>query len=222
MSIKLKALGLGLLATMAIGAFAVMNASATTGGHFVSDVAHTEIKGMEDKNVHQLEFTFHGLSGGIICDTVSYSATTTVSTVTELLVTPSYAGCHTTGEAAGTVTVSVNGCKYRFTVAPGGNETEHTVHLECPAGQGILVTHPNCEVRITPQTINTGLTYTRTTNAFTGRHEITLESSLQFNIEYHGSKICVLTGTNHVGTLKGSATVQGFNTEGAQVNVTAT
>lgn len=223
MSLKLKALGLGLLATLAMSAVAVMNASATSTGHFVSDSPNgkTTIIGSENPQ-HFTELTSHGLEGGIVCDKVAYHGTFEGNTSTHIAVSPTYSECHTTGAAAGTTVVTVNGCTYTFTPGHAG-----TVHLDCPVGSGIEIHHPNCTIRITPQTVS-GVKYTTEKDAFSGKHNVTLDANtVQFNSEYEGG-ICVFTGTNHTGTLHGSATVKGFQDEGVgqppgpQVNVTHT
>jgi hypothetical protein len=220
MSLKLKAFGLGLLAMMAIGAFAVVNATATTGGHFVSEVAHTEIKGSENA-IDRLELTSHGLEGGTVCDFAAYNGTANAATVTEIEVSPSYAGCHTTGQAAGTVKVDSFGCKYRFTVAKeAGGNVEGTTDVVCEAGKAIIVTHPSCEITIAPTNNQNifGITYTKVAGV---KHEITLDMKIQVETTYH-SGICVLTGTFHNGTLSGAMMLKGTTTEGSQVGITAT
>jgi len=227
MSLKLKALGLGLLAMIAVGAFAVMNATAETGGHFVSEVAHTEIIGVEDTgagSTDRFEFTSHGLEGGIVCDEVSYKGTANAATVTEITVTPEYKKCHTTAEAAGTTTVHVNGCGFIFTVGKTPKEEpEGTVHVECPPEKRIEITHPNCTITISPTNNQNlkGFTYkTITTN---NKHAITIDApkpGIQLQTTYHAG-ICVLTGTTHTATMEGGATVRGTNTEGTAVGITA-
>jgi hypothetical protein len=225
MSTKLKALGLGLIATMALGAVAVMNASANGAGHFVSTGnTHVLVRGAENiGTLHRLELRSHGLEGGIVCEEAIYpDYTSSAETETSIVVKPTYNTCHTTDDAVpyDDLTVTMNGCSYRFTVASGTTDaTEQTVHLECPVGAKIEVHHPNCTITIPEQTINTGVTYKTITEG--GIHAITLESSAEFSTEYHGG-ICIFTGTNHTGTLVGSATVRGFNTAGVQVPITAT
>jgi hypothetical protein len=222
MSLKLKALGLGLLAAMAFSAVAVMNASANGAGHFVSTGnTHVEVKGFAGPGTsHNLHLVNHGLEGEIGCATQSYTATTTTETTTSITVTPAYAGCTTTSNAQA-VPVDVNGCTYTFTVAAGTtNSTEQTVHLVCPTGKKIEITHPNCTVSVHPQTVNTGLTYTTTVSG-SGVHEITMDVNVQFVQTRHG--LCqFIAPTTGNGTLKGSVTVKGFNTAGGQVPITAT
>ncbi len=163
MSLKLKALGLSLIAAMAVSAVAVMNASATAGGHFVSEVAHTVVKGTEGPGTaHRHHLTLHGFSGQVGCDEATYEATANALTVTSLTVTPKYNNCYTTGDPdQNAIGVTMNGCTYTFTVAPGpAATTEHTVDLLCPVGKKIEVHHPNCTATIGPQTVK-GVTYTR-------------------------------------------------------------
>jgi hypothetical protein len=224
MSLKLKALSLGLLA-MALGAVAVMNASANGAGHFVSTGnTHVLVRGAENiGTIHRFEFRSHGLEGGIVCEEAIYpDYTASAETETSIVIKPTYNTCHTTDDLAphADLTITTNGCSYRFTVASGTTDaTEQTVHLECPENAKIEVHHPNCTITIPPQTINTGVTYKTITEG--GIHAITLESNAQFTTEYHGG-ICIFTGTSHTTTMVGSATLRGFNTLGVQEPVTAT
>lgn len=242
MSTKLKAVGTGLLALMAMSAFAVMNATAEMGGHFVSEAEHTVVKGKESGANHRFHFRGHGIEGEIGCATASYEGTaqSATKTVTEIKVTPKYETCGTTPNH--NVTVDVTGCAYTFTV--GKQEPPHgSVDLECTLGGDtseptghIVITHPNCTITITGskhtgenQTL-TGFSY-HTIIGDNGKHAITLggttvngqptQAQIQFKTRYEGG-ICVFTGTNHTGTLIGSATVEGFNKLGGGVGITAT
>lgn len=216
MSFKLKALGVALLAAMSVSAVAVMNASAATQGHFESDIDHTLIVGFEG-GTHNLHLTNHGLSGEVGCTEDNYHATTTSKTVTSITVTASYSGCTTTGTQT-SVPVDMNGCHYTFTVTSPVETTHSPVHVICPAGQAIKVTHPNCTVTVHPQTVESAVKYTTTKPVL---HEITLDVTAQFTTTRHG--LCqFIAPTNGTGTLGGSATVKGFDTEEKQVNITAT
>ena len=225
MSIKLKALGLGLLAALAVSAVTVMNASAESQatGHFTCEVEPCTVKG-EESGTHQLELGVPGLTG-IVCDKASYSATAATKTVTDLTVTPTYAECHTTGTGTGSkpgeVIVDVNGCTYTFTQPnKEAAKTEHTVDLVCPTGKTIIVTHPECEITIDPINGLKGVGYT--TILENNIHAITLTSNVSgFSATFHKG-VCVLLGTNHTGTLSGSATVKGFNGSNEQKGITAT
>ena len=227
MSIKLKALGLGILAAMAVSAVAVMNASAESQakGHFTCEVVHCIVTGEETPPTHHTILTVSGFEKGITCEKNHYHGTfpLNVSTVTSLSVTPTFIECHTEGSANKTeVTVHMNECNYVFT-QPNKNAaaTEHTVALVCPAGKSIVITHPECEMTIPSTPHLKGIGYT--TIGLAGKtHAITLTSNVTgFNVQFHKG-FCVLLGTNHTGTLSGSVTVKGLDTLGNQVGLTAT
>jgi hypothetical protein len=233
MSLKLKALGLGLLATMAIGAFAGVNASAEDDpkGHFVSDSPNgkTVITGTEKVGTaHGVKFTVKGLKP-MHCESVIYDATASANTVTSITATPTYNKCTTEGGTPGETTVHHNGCNFTFTV---GKESakDNTVHLLCPVGvPGITITHAGCEIEVTAQTLgggaNLGVAYTKVTEG--GKHAITLDATVK-NIKTHFEKgFCVLLGTNQLAEFTGAATVEGFEDlvgggEGPRVGITAT
>jgi hypothetical protein len=234
MSFKLKALGVGLLAVLSVSAFAVMNASALTGGHFSSEgfPVHTDIKGSEDTTVgatDRFEFRSHGLEGGIVCDKVSYTGTMAGTPLSQITVTPKYEECQTTPAVTGSVPVEVTGCVYIFTVGKTPKEEpEGSVHLECGETGHIIIKHPNCTITITGSAasgVNQTLTgFTYKTITINGKHAITIDApslGIQFKTRYEGS-LCALTGTNHTGTLVGAATVGGTNTAGESVGIRAT
>jgi hypothetical protein len=222
MSLKLKALGLGLLAVLSVSAFAVMNASANNKGHVVTTgLAHATIEGTET-GTHTTEFTLHGLEGGIVCDEIKYEGTTVAETSNDITITPIYNKCHTTGSATN-IPVHVNGCSYTFTVAEKTTDsTEQTVDLICPVGKAIEITHPNCTITVGAQTITTGVTYT--TLFENGHHTITLDLTkpgITVVSQFHAG-ICIFTGTAHHGTLHGSVTVEALDTEKKLKDITVT
>jgi hypothetical protein len=223
MSLKLKALGLSVIAAMAGSSVAVMNASANTSGHFVSEINNlTHVTGFEGPGTaHRLHLTNHGLSGQVGCDTVSYEASIIAGTVNSVTAQPSYANCYTTTVNKPTVIVHVNGCTYTFRSAAGGtSNTEQTAHLVCEVGKKVEITYPNCTTSVHPQTVNTGITYTRVIE--NGKHAVTLDSNAQLSATRHGA--CQhIAPTNGIYTLIGSATAKGFNgVGGPQVSVTVT
>jgi hypothetical protein len=222
MSLKIKALGLGILAALAVSAVAVMNASANGEGHFVTTgITHATIEGTET-GTHKTELTLHGLEGGTVCDEIKYHGTTVAETSNDITITTTYNKCHTTGNATN-IPFHVNGCSYTFTVAKGTTDsTEQTVDLICPAGKAIEITHPNCTITVGPQTITTGFTYT--TLFENGKHTITLDLTkpgITLVAQFHAG-ICVFTGTSHHTTLHGSITLEARDTAGNLQNLTAT
>jgi hypothetical protein len=234
MSLKLKALGLGFLAAIAVSAVVVMNVSASPidpiknpgeSGHFVSDAPNkkTHVIGTEGPGLNHRGHLFdHSVAGEIGCDIASYTALATGETVVSLTVSAAYDDCYTTPEGAkDSVTVTMNGCTYTFTVKKETtNNTEQTVHLVCPAGKKVEVHHPNCTTSIHPQTVNTGFTYTK---EFEGtKHVVTLDVKATFANTKHG--LCqFVSPTNGFGEIRGSVTVRGFDAvTGAQASITAT
>lgn len=220
MTMKIKALGVGLLAVVATSALAVMNAGATVGGHFVIGASHATILGYEEAT-HVLELAEEGSTQPdqrIYCTTANYSGTVTSATVEEITLTPKWSECHTTNHVQN-FEVHENGCSIRLTVRPGGDVSHNTVHLICPAGKSIEVTHPHCNITFAPQTAS-GVVYTRLTDVVGDM--ITLESTVKgVESQYHGG-VCVFLGTNHKSEITGSVTIEAVNAVGQSVNLTAT
>jgi hypothetical protein len=223
MSFKLRALGLGLVAALAMSAVLVMSASATDGGHFISDSVdgHTAISGA-DEATDQTEFT--GGIADVKCSTATYAATTTTATATSLTVTPTYAGC--TG-GGGVAHVNMQGCTYTFTVRPSPETLHNTVHLVCPAVSGgptIQVTSTGCVITVLPnQTPGQGVVYkTITTNL---KHAITVGvTANNITAKYTGGffRCGKAEGAHGFTEMHGSAEVVGKNTANEFVNITAT
>ena len=227
MSIKLKALGLGLLAVMAMGAFAAVNASALSNGHFVAEppTDHLIIAGTETVGTpHRLHFNEienkvgHPTTGNsITCTHASYHGTlegAAATTTSAVRVRPEYKECSTNGEPPHNVIVDVPpACGTNvFEFTPGGNGT---VHVNCT----ITITHPNCEITVDPQTTS-GVTYTTTFE--NNKHKLTLHINAKTIVgTYHGG-ICIFLGTTHYFEMTGSVTVAGQDTEGKTVPITHT
>ena len=221
MSAKLKAFGFGLLAALAVNAITVMNAPAGTGGHFYASSGgaqfnHPIIK-ITEEGEHKQHLISHGLAGEIGCLESNYETTLTTGKAGTIEVFPSFAGCSTTGSSA--VTVTMNGCAYVLKVAAGTTEsTSQTMDLKCPGTNKVEIHHPNCTIKIPPQSNIGGLRYT--TEIFP-RHRIVKHLFAVVATQFEGG-ICIFTGTNHTGTIEGSVTVEAFATTGEQVDLTAT
>ena len=227
MSLKLKVLGLGLLAIMATSAFAAMNASAKLGGHFVHDAAdgHAIITGTEPTgSTHKLAFVKEG--GGaeeeITCHKAEYTGTLTAPTVESVTITPHWDNC-TTGTAASGGTsfgIDENNCHFTFTSGAVG-QTHHTVHLTCGAGAPayVEITHPNCGIRVPPQSLS-AVTYTTTVES--NKHALTLNVTAKGITSHYESGICIFLGTSQKAEMKGSVTIHAVDTNGNRVNITET
>lgn len=218
MSMKLKTLGLAALATMAIGAFAAMNAGATVSGHFTTVAEHTFVTGFHAKNSeHELHFVSESGASKIGCDVATYSGTNqnSVKTATELTITPGWDKCYTTpkpGESAEAPwPVHENGCTLVFKSRQAPEANDATVTVACPAGNAIKITHPSCEITVHPQTVGgspgNGVTYT---NKNDGNAWITMDVKVSLASTYHNG-ICVFLGTNHTSIMEGSVTILGYS-----------
>jgi len=221
MSMKLKALGLGLLAAMAMSAVAVMNAGAETGGHFTSDASHTVVSGKEDaKTGHTIKFASDG-GTPIECTTAEYSGTISGTSATSISITPTYKECRTETEPVGehNVNIDMNGCSYTFTVSntPSG---DNTVHFVCPKEvAGALITHPNCTMRMPPQTPSGGVAYKSVT--VNNKSAITADVTAFGITAHYEAGICIFLGTKHTATMTGAVTLTG-SSGGSAVNIGAT
>ena len=221
MNIRLKILGLGVLAILAMSSFAAMNATATVNGHFASDVSHTILSGTGTEK-HFTEFSVEG-NTPIRCTSESYSGTINVSTTQEVTIVPSYSNCETTGAAPPTWEVHENKCHFLFNSRT--QPADGTVSVQCPDGKAIEITHPNCNITVPTQSSNGvhmtgGVGYTNIPHPT--KHAITVTSTVtNITAEYHGG-ICIFLGTNHTAAMSGAAIITGSNTEGAQVGITNT
>lgn len=225
MSIKLKVLGLGLLAVMATSAFTVMNAGAAVGGHFVHDGAngHAVITGAEATGTtHSLGFVKEGGSEAeeITCHQAAYTGTVTAGTTDTVTITPAWSNCTTGTSGSGTsFEVHENGCHFTFASGVTG-ETHHTVHLTCPGAKPYVeITHPNCGIRIPTQLLK-AVTYT--TIIVNEKHALTMNVTAKSITSHYESGICIFLGTTHKSEMKGSVTVSAKDLAGNPVNITET
>jgi len=229
---KLKILGLALLALAATSAFAVTNASGTLGGHFVHEGpgANAKIVAHESKlTEHKLQFfllnagahTTNANFKAIECEKSTYEGTVTAKTVTSITMAPTYTNCATTGEATGSVHVHVNGCTYTFTSAAGANHG--TVDILCPAGKAIEITHTpqGCTIKVPAQTALSGIKYD--TVVENNKHSLTATVTVNTITGHFEAGLCVFLGTNQKFEMVGSVTITGLDhATGAQIPITQT
>lgn len=215
MSLKLKAVGFAVLAAVSIGAFAVVNASATVNGHFVSSVSHTIVdQRSSSESKHSFVMKIDG-GNPIECNETRAFGTIASSTVQQVEGTTELNGCHTQGEPAGSLVIDTNGCKGQGTSNAGGNTTGHLI---CPAGKTVVVTHPSCTINIPSQTV---LGFTTTQTTVNGKHAITLDVNVNYTAHYE-SGICVFLGTVKTASIVGSTVIRGETTLGEIVSITST
>jgi hypothetical protein len=211
MNRKLELLGLCVCAALAMGAFSAIAAQAETGGHFVGDSEPMVVKGTEGGN-HHLHFAVDG-GVAIGCQEDSYVALAT-ATATELNLAPNWSKCRTTADGATEFDIEENGCTIRLTV--GKTPAAHnTAHFACPEGAGIQIQHPNCTIKIPPQTV-TGISYSKSESA------ITLNSTVTSMTAHHEGGVCVFLGTTHSATFTGSMVVKATTCLGQPAAIAAT
>ena len=223
MSTKIKTLGIGVAAMLAVGAVASISASAKVTGHFAHDGngGHAILTGTEG-GTHRVKFSFDN-GTHFECEVVHYHGTAAASTVTAIDLTPTYTGCHTEGGAPGSVVIDANNCHLRLysnTNASSHAPSEHaTMDYLCPVGASVVITHPNCTIRLPTQPLK-GVTYT--TIVEDAKHALTVNMTVSGKTAHYESGICIFLGTTHAGATTGSFTLGAFDTAGQRVNLTAT
>lgn len=223
MSLKLKALGSGLL-MVAVSAFVTMGASATVNGHFTSEATedHVLVKGASSFGTsHQITFQKEGSEGVVGCTNVKYHGTASgfaATTTQEISVRPTYEGCGTAGGPWGSIIIHIPAeCGtnvFKFTSRTAGGHG--TAHVECQ----ITITHPNCDITVPKQTPSGGVIYTTTVE--NNKHAITAGLTFTGVTTHYESGICIFLGTTHAHVMSGSATLWGESKTGARVGITAT
>lgn len=215
-TMKIKILGMALLALAATSAFAATNASGVADGHFYhhavgEKAAITAHDG--STTAHKLEFTrltpgTHNTTGeSITCKTSEYTGHVTTRKVTVIQLFPTYTDCKTANGVYGEVTVDPEHCSYTF--FSQGARKHGTVIVDCPAGQSIKIKHPNCEITVpaqtTAETLTEGISYTNLADG-----TITAHVTVNTITGHHHAGACIFLGTSHKFEMKGSVTVEGF------------
>jgi hypothetical protein len=227
MNRKLKALSAIFSAALLAAAVSVVSAPAETGGHFISEVAHTELSGAQESGFNEL----HDAIGSVLCEEASFTGTTTATTHESISIIPKYGKCR---NGTNTVTVDMNECYYTFTVGKKAATGHNTVHLICPPGKSITLTiflehtshthTPACTVHIPAQTPTGGVTYTTTgsgkTHGITADITVTNITVIRTPHFFGGCLFAAEHGTT--AELTGKATLQGKTTAGEPVGITAT
>jgi hypothetical protein len=221
---KLRLLGVGVLAVVTVGAVAVVDASATTSGHFTTQSSdhHVVFRGTAiHPGTHTLTIqrTVNGTASGspIKCTHIHYFSTRTGWFVTLFPVIwfkPTYTDCSTEGESPHNVLIDVPGpCgENAYEMTSGGSGT---VHANC----SITLTHPNCRIVLPAQTLS-GVSYSATTR--NGRAALTANLNLQGITGHFESGFCVFLGTNQTFHMQGSILIWAEDAGGNPVGITHT
>lgn len=219
MRVKRRSLILVGLVTLAGNVLAVPNTAAESGGHIDTDSLHTKIVGGLNWWPHTVKFASDG-GTQIECTTATYSGTVEGFTATQVSITPTYKECRTENELEHKVTFDMKGCSYTLTF--GNVPTfDNTIHLVCPIGvAGVQITHPNCTIRLPPQTPSGGIAYTGVTES--GMDAITADVTVKALTTQYEAGICVFLGTSHSGTLTGSITLRGETSSGTPIGIRVT
>jgi hypothetical protein len=217
MTRNLKALGLALVAAMAIGAIGAQGASAVVEHSFRSGLTETVLTGKSESysNANHESMEVLTATEGLTVECYgTYEGKQVGQTLDEVTVHPKYNTCK------GGVTVHTNGCNYRFdsdtatsTAHFSATEEHANATLECSEGHtGIEITRPGCYIFFPPQTI-TGIRYTNVTHS--SKSALTVSATVR-TIEYTvtSGSFCGLAGhgagTYTTGKLDGKVEVTGF------------
>ncbi len=177
MSRNLKALGLSLIAVLALGAVVAGAAQASTLVESelaspATNINAKDVTGTEDGKLARLS-----IGGGVryveCTESNQLTVTPFTKSTTTLVATPHYEKCFSNGLATVPATVTHNGCTLTLTATPpSGGVTLGDVTIDCPAGKTIEVhvyesaaahaaNKSFCTYTIGPQTL-TGATITPT------------------------------------------------------------
>ena len=202
MNRKIKALGLALMAALALTAVMASAASA----QFTSTSKHTNLTGGQ---VTTHKFTAGTGIGAITCTTATFNGTAASESETTQVVTPSYAGCK--DSLGRTVHVSVGTSRYEFTSGAG----KGLVHI---IGGPIVLTvtgSTHCTITITSQTGNNNVAYAQKGNNL----EVTTTTN---NIHSHIAGGGFACGTSNTTSSTGSytgATIMEGNAGATKISV---
>ncbi len=225
MTRKLKALGAALAAVMAMGA--VIATAAQAAGELEVDTdangraALTASRTGPEHAEHLLVVDGTTPSGKVTtrCRVATFEGTVSggpangKTTVSELLVTPTYAECSASSLA---LHFRMNGCKFLF---KGVAEKTATVTITgCTAGKTIedeVTAFGTCKITIGPQGPLNHAKFVNKGGAGTNEMHVTVELALT-GITYTESAACPDPGVHNNGTYNGSFTLKGFKDEGGK------
>jgi hypothetical protein len=229
MTRTLKALGLALLAACALSAVAASSASAAT--DFIT-CGTPQISSCDITGTGSATFGTKSSSLSVTCTSEVYSAKAE-SPTENATVTPTYSGCTAFGSNA---TVDTTGCTYLIrgsttsTTNTSGGSRGNTLasDVRCTAGNSIKVTGAGCTISITGSAggLNQGLHGIKVDTEGAGTTD-----DLKLTVEVDGIHYTTsgflcgaagLPGTGTDGTLTGTATAKGYETNNHNVHVALT
>ena len=205
MTRKIKALGLALVASLALS---VVGVSAASAAEFHSTSSHTLLSAGQT-TAHT--FTVGSGFGAIKCATAEFKGTSAATTTKEQSVEPHYTNC--TDSFGRVVDVNDNGAVYRFT-------NDNTVHVEVPGGAKIELKVTSggstvCTVTVASQT-NSKVSYSTSGSGVLVSSEVTNVSTTTSGGFFNCG---VSDGAHTGGSYTGSSLTTGTNTEGKAVTL---
>jgi uncharacterized membrane protein len=203
MNRKIKALGLALVAALALTAVMASVASA----QFTSDKEHTILSGEQKKGTNDV-FTAGSGFGGITCETATFSGTSTGTSAETQVITPNYSNCEDTFERV--VDLDNSSLTYTFTSGAGKGTVHVTGSMTLTVTSGGTVV---CTVEIKAQNGNNGISYTNlggTKGVETTTHSTNVKSTTSGGFFNCG----VSNGEHTNGTYDGTSVIVGTGTDG--------
>ncbi|HEX6152579.1 MAG TPA: hypothetical protein VFZ19_03565 [Solirubrobacterales bacterium] len=223
MNRKLKALGLALVAALALTAVMASTASA----QYTSNKTHTILSGSQKEKTNDIFSAGEGF-GGITCENATFSGTSTNTNEASQVIQPNYQNCKDSfgrtvdvdnGDAEGK-----NKLTYTFTTTTletegGPTHVVNTVHvsglmtLTVTSGGSVI-----CTVVIKSPQTNNGISYTNlggTSGVETTTHATNVISTTSGGFFNCG----VSNGEHKKGTYDGTAVVTGKNTAGEAASI---
>ena len=200
---KFKALGLALVAILAMSAFATSAASAleftATNGNYPVNFSGTQPASEPPK------FTGDGYTTE--CNVEKFSGTLSGKSST-IEVTPTYEGCTSFGISS---TVTMNGCKYWFHIS---SSNLALVSLICPLGKEVTIHAGTCVIHIPPYTAKSHALITNVSPRLAVKKTVS-----GISMSYTDAFLCPFTGntTTTEGTLTGGAVELSGGEEGIDV-----
>lgn len=201
MTRNLKAVGLAVIATLAMSAVV---ASAAQAANFTAAKYPVSIKGVQINGLHN--FTAAGT--GVSCEEAAFSSSAAAATP-DLTVSAEYNNCE--DEIFGlNASVTMNGCNYTFTepTTPVGGTSTGKVDLVCPVNKVVEVHASTCTFTVFPENNLGTVTYHNEPNDVRISINVT-----GIDYQVHRGFLCPISSTYSTkhgdGVYEGSATVTG-------------
>jgi hypothetical protein len=208
---SVKALGLGLLAALAVSAVAAPAASANP-PKFHSEFAGIFLTGAQTGIVAN---TLTTDLGEMKCNVVKFSGTQGPMTTTTMTLKPTYEECTIAAENA---VVTLNGCRYTFHLEEQTEPIEARMGIECPAGEELEIDTPECTITIPAQEPRKTVTFTNE-GAGTTRSVVADLNVSGIHYVEHGAGCASQKQTTENGTYTGVITVKGEDSEENHVGI---